>query len=740
MTLNLSLVIHNHQPVGNFDLVFAMATERAYDPILGLLERHPAVHLSLHYTGPLWDWLLAHRPDHVDRLRALVARGQVELLTGAYYEPILVAIPDADKVGQIRKMTHFIRETFGYEATGMWLAERVWEPHLPRPLAEAGVRYTLLDDTPFKMAGLTDDDLFGPYVTEEQGHTVTVFGNVMYLRYAIPWHPVEEVMEWLRAQATAHPGGVAVMGDDGEKFGLWPGTWDLCWGPETWMDRFFAALESSADWLRTRLLGEVAAELPPLGRVYLPCASYEEMMDWALPPRDFAAMRRIRRELREAGRTDVLRFVRGGLWRGFIARYDEVNQMHKKSLWVSRKVHGMPEGEAKARALDHVWAAQCNCGYWHGLFGGIYLFHIRAANYANLIAAESIADGARAGQGAWVWTEQGDLDADGHPEVILNTDRQVLTFKPSYGGALVEWDWRSCGYNLINTMTRRREGYHEELRQAAEEGRLVLPDQPDRPDGVRVKEPDLHTRLFHDWYRRAAFLDHSLHPDTTLDGFYRAQYGEQGDFVNQPYEAQVKEDPAGLTLILTRHGTVWVGDQAIPVRLEKRFMVTPGNDLLTVHYRFAVGSRPQSEAEGRIFFLRFGVEMNWGILGGGSEKGLLRVLRGREKITRRLADIGEVRDVTGFTFNLPCLAHGEPRSAAEGPHVRSEPRSAAEWRPEVTLTLSVPATLWHFPLEAVSNSEAGYERVYQGTCTLVGWDLALGPGESWEATLQVALA
>jgi len=613
----------------------------------------------------------------------------------------------------------------------MWLAERVWEPHLPRPLAEAGVRYTLLDDTPFKMAGLTDDDLFGPYVTEEQGHTVTVFGNVMYLRYAIPWHPVEEVMDWLRAQAAAHPGGVAVMGDDGEKFGLWPGTWDLCWGPEAWMDRFFAALESSADWLRTRPLGEVAAELPPLGRVYLPCASYEEMMDWALPPRDFAAMRRVRRELRESGRTDILRFVRGGLWRGFIARYDEVNQMHKKGLWVSRKVHGMPEGEAKARALDHVWAAQCNCGYWHGLFGGIYLFHIRAANYANLIAAESIADSARVGRESWVWTEEGDLDADGRPEIILNTDRQVLTFKPSYGGALVEWDWRAVRYNLLNTVTRRREGYHEELLRAAEEGRLVLPGQPDRPDGVRVKEPDVHTRLFHDWYRRAAFLDHFLHPDTTLDGFYRAQYGEQGDFVNQPYRVQVKEDPAGLTLILTRNGTVWVGDQPIPVQVEKRLVVTPGNDLLTVHYRLMSSAR---------FILRFGVEMNWGVLGGGSEAAFLRILRGREKVTRRLADTGEVRDVTSFTFNLPYLVRSEPRSEAEGRPAGSEPRSEAEGRqPEVTLTLSVPATLWHFPLEAVSNSEAGYERVYQGTCTLAGWDLMLGPGESWEVTLQAAL-
>ncbi len=713
MSLTLALVIHNHQPVGNFDFVFAHATERAYDPILTALERYPAVRLSLHYTGPLYDWLTVHRPDHLERLRALVARGQVELLTGAYYEPILVSIPDADKIGQIRKMTRFLQEMFGYEATGMWLAERVWEPHLPKPIAEAGVRYTLLDDTPFKMAGLTDDDLFGPYITEEQGYTLTVFGNVMYLRYAIPWHPLEEVMDWLRAQAQAHPGGVAVMGDDGEKFGLWPGTWDLCWGEEAWMERFFAALEAESDWLRTRPLGEVAAEIPPLGRVYLPCASYEEMMDWALPPRDFAAMRRVRRELRDGGRTDILRFVRGGLWRAFIARYDEVNQMHKKMLWVSRKAHALPDPERRAEALDHVWAGQCNCPYWHGVFGGIYLFHIRAANYANLIAAETIADKALSRQEAWSRVEQGDLDADGHEEIILNTDRQVLTFKPSYGGALVEWDWRPLGYNLLNTMTRRREGYHAELLTAAEEGRLVLPDQPDRPNGVRVKEPDIHTRLFHDWYRRLALLDHFLHPDTTLDAFYRAQYGEQGDFVNQPYRAtvEVKEGAAGITLALLREGTVWVGDRPLPVRVEKRVTVVPSGDLITVLYRL-------SHQGDSLALLRFGVEFNWGIVGGGSERAYLRAMRGRESAARRLSATGEIREVTGLTVG--------PLFPGKGG--------------EVTIAITHPATLWHFPLEAVSNSEAGYERVYQGTCTLIWWDIALEMGEFWEVTLQASLS
>jgi len=703
--LTLSLVIHNHQPVGNLDYVFADATEKAYDPMLEALTRHPDIRLALHYSGPLLDWLSANRPDHLRRLATLVSREQVELLTGAYYEPILATIPDADKLGQVRKMTDFLIERFGYPATGAWVAERVWEPHLPKALVEAGVTYTLLDDTPFKMVGLDDDDLFGPYMTEEQGYALKVFGNVMHLRYAIPWRPVDEVIEWLRQRARDHPGGVAVSGDDGEKFGLWPNTWDHCWGEDGWIERFFAALEENADWLHTRPLGEVAAEHAPLDRIYLPCASYEEMMHWALPPEAFVTYTRVARELEEEGREDARRFLSGGFWRSFLSQYDEINQMHKKMLWVSRKAHAMPEGQAKRRALDHVWSAQCNCAYWHGLFGGIYLFHIRGANYAHLIAAEQLADRQRRETEAWTEVERGDLDADGHEEVILSSDRQVLTVKPSYGGALVEWDWRDRRYNLLNTMTRRPEGYHRALRRAAEEGRLYLPGQEEIPNGVQVRQRDVHTRLFYDWHRRAALLDHFLEPDTTPEAFYQAHYEERGDFVDGPYQAEAHQgDDARLTL--TREGTVVVGELRFPIQIEKTIGLEPGASELSVHYQVMNLGKIPGE-------LRFGVEFNWGIVGGDGPQAYLDVDRKRHSP----ADFDGGDDVSSLTIGstLPDLAG------------------------EVVLTIDRPTSLWYFPLEAVSNSEAGYERVYQGTCTLLSWDVLLEPHRPWEVALTLNL-
>jgi alpha-amylase len=356
--------------------------------------------------------------------------------------------------------------------------------------------------------------------------------------------------------------------------------------------------------------------------------------------------------------------------------------------------------------LNHTWSAQCNCAYWHGLFGGIYFFHIRVANFAHLIAAENLADRSARDAETWADVERGDFDADGRVEVILNTDQQVLIFKPSYGGALVEWDWRDRHYNLLNTMTRRREGYHQALRKAAQGGRLFLPGQEEIPNGVKVKERDVHTSLFYDWHRRVALLDHFLGPGTTPEDFYQARYEERGDFVDQPYEAAVEEAEDAARLTLTREGTVRVGEVPVPVRIEKTIDTEAGSSELTVGYR--VANLDDISAD-----LCFGVELNWGIVGGDSRYGYLDV--GAER--RGLSDFEGGDRISALTVGstLPDLAG------------------------EVQLDLGRPANLWQLPLEVVSNSEAGYERVYQGTSTLLWWDMLLEPGRHWETRLTFSL-
>ncbi len=706
--IHLSLAVHNHQPVGNFDWGFENATRLAYEPMVSALERHPGVRLALHYSGPLRDWLFEHQPSLMARIRALVERGQVEMLTGGYYEPILISLPDADKNGQIKKMTAAIRHDFDYEATGAWLAERVWEPHLPKSLAEAGAQYTIVDDTHFKYVGLLDDDLFGYYITEEQGYTLKLFGTSQHLRYTIPWATVEKVVEWLRSKADANGNRVAVMGDDGEKFGLWPGTYAHCW-EKGWMEEFFTALEANSDWLIMTPPGEYAARHWALGRIYLPTAAYDEMTEWALPAQQSAEISQLKHRLQDEHREDILRYLKGGTWRNFMSKYPEINSMHKKMLLVSDKVHRIKNRKQRTEALDAVWAGQCNCPYWHGVFGGIYLFHIREATYERLIAAETMADAAEHGDGAWVSALVADVDKDSHDDIILSSDAQSLMFTPALGGALVEWDWRATGLNLANCLTRRQEGYHAELRDAAARGTLVVAGQEKSLTGihtrqVRVKEPGLQNKLFYDWSRRASLIDHLLPETTTLENFYHSQYAELGDFVDQPYTSQLTETGDRITLKLTRSGSVWQGEVRRPLCIEKTVALSAGQLALDVTYQLTnIGNEAIAA--------RFGIETNWGIAGGDGPQAY-SVWPGGELVRlNALHSIGQAAEV--------AFVH--------------------EWYGRIIVTADHPAAWWQFPLETISNSEAGFERVYQGTCITSYWPLDLAPGATWQVALRFKL-
>ena len=273
------LGIHNHQPIGNFDEVFEEAYRKSYKPFMEVLWRHPAVKWNLHCTGILWDWLAAHHADYLDRAREMAARGQVELLSGGFYEPILAILPDADKIGQIQKLSRFIETHFGTKPQGMWCAERVWEPHLPKPIREAGIEYTVLDDTHFLSAGLTKEQLSGYYKVEEQGLALDVFPISQDLRYLIPFSKPEDSIDFMKKSAQSWRGGVRpalVMADDGEKFGLWPKTFELVY-EEGWLEKFLTLIEKNSDWLETATFAEFRKNNRAVGRTYLPTASYFEM-------------------------------------------------------------------------------------------------------------------------------------------------------------------------------------------------------------------------------------------------------------------------------------------------------------------------------------------------------------------------------------------------------------------------------------------------------------------------------
>ncbi len=707
--LHLVLLVHAHQPVGNFDDVFEHAYQHCYVPFLECLAQHPNVRLGLHYSGPLLEWIEHRHPEFFERLRELQDRGQAELVGGGFYEPILISIPPEDQLEQLRRMADYLEKKLGRRPSGAWLAERVWEPQLPAALAQAGVAYTLVDDTHFICSGIEPYQLHGYYVAEDCGKTVKVIPGLKALRYLIPFRSVEETIEFLRGIAGAHPSGLAAMGDDCEKFGVWPGTYEHCYG-DGWLDRFFTALEANADWLETLTPGEYVASNPPLGPAELPTASYSEMMEWVLPTLVRQRLHALQQEF--ASRLDVLSFLRGGFWRGFLSKYAEANLLHKKMLYVSDKIRRLggkgrarpPAARKLAEATTHLLRAQCNDAYWHGIFGGLYAPHLRTALWRELIRAEKLADAVEHGRADFREAMRLDFDADGTEEIYVTSPQFAALFKPADGATLAALDFRANDVALINSIQRRPEAYHAGLREAA----VGAPHRvASIHEQTRVKEAGLERHLRYDRWPRHAFRLLLFAPSKSYTDYEALRLEESAAFAVGTYDV-VELSAERVTL-------------ACEAPLFARSPDDPTNPRLC-----AVKAVSFAESAGGL-----GVSCELQLVNRSAGPLELRV--GLEVIVNLLAATEPDRYFE---------AVGERHPLGWGAAVRaSRLRAVDEWQ-KVAVTLEAPraSEFWIAPIETVSESADGFERVYQGSQILAVWLADLPAGASWTAQVILRVA
>jgi 4-alpha-glucanotransferase len=700
---HLTLLIHAHQPCGNFEHVLEKSYDTSYLPFIEHLEEHPGVRLGLHYSGPLLTWIEEHRPEYFVRLKKLVQGGQVELVGGGFYEPILVSIPPEDQREQITRLAAYLERHFGRLPSGAWLAERVWEPQLPTALAAANVAYTLVDDIHFLSAGFEPEELFGAYIAEDRGRTVWLYPGQKALRYLIPFGKVGDVIAYLRDAASVHPGGVAAMGDDMEKFGVWPGTHEHCY-KDGWLSDFFTALEANSDWLQVSTPGDYLATHTPLGRADLPTASYTEMMEWALPTRVRQRYHEVLKEF--SARPEVLSFLRGGSWRGFFRKYPESNLLHKKMLHVSSRIAAAPvrhDGSKSAdellQARDLLLRAQCNDAYWHGIFGGIYAPHLRTDPWRNLIRAEAIAD--RQTPGALLArVELLDYDADGANELLFTSPESQALLKPTDGGTIAALDFRPAAATLVNSILRRPEAYHTRLREAA--GKPATGAVASIHEQTRVKEPGLERFLRYDRWSRHAFRVMIFDPSRTHADYEALELREDAGFAggaftvksSAPHDAELFRVDA-----LLLHGKTEAS--APKVLLIKQYSFGPAPRGCEVACEIGLKLNEPLEKP-----VAIGIESVINLLAPAEPDRFFETATGKENLR--------------FSGSLP------------GPILRMEDG----WQ-RVRIALHAPAAdeFWVAPIETVSESEGGFERVYQGSQILALWRPGLTTQKSWSTRL-----
>ena len=701
--VSLCLVLHNHQPIGNFDGVFEQAYQDSYLPFLDVFEGYDALNLSLHTSGPLMQWLEANHPEYIERVRMLVAAGRIEILGGPIYEPILTMLPSRDRVGQIQAYSSYLNRLFQTQIRGMWMPERVWESGLTPDIARAGIDYTVLDDFHFKAAGWADQDLFGGYLTEEDGSLLRVYPGSEKLRYLLPFAPPEDTIAYAREVAERHPGAILVFGDDGEKFGTWPNTKEHVY-QDGWLRKFFDALTENQEWLKTEALGNIAQEQPALGKVYLPECSYREMTEWALPTPQQVLFDDLAHDLQDHPRWEEMsRFFRGGNWRNFKVRYTEANEMYSRMLQVSRKLESTRRSCGDAELLgqieDHLYRGQCNCPYWHGAFGGIYLPHLRNAIYRELIAADNKLDYLEHGAGEFVEASSDDFDLDQHPEVRVSNDKLIAYIAPTQGGMMYELDVRDAVHNLLATIQRRPEAYHAKVRQGSSQSQEEVSSIHDL---VVFKQEGLEDRLQYDRFPRKSFLEHFYDNNVAPEAVARGDAMERGDFVAQPFEAKLRRSASKVQLQLSRDGNAW----GIPLRVTKALTLEAGSSTLGITY--LVEGLPQDRE------LHLALEWNFAGMPSGADDRFFYNSEGEQ-----LGHLGtqlDLRDTRHLGF-------------------------IDQWQGiDVLVGLNRPSNIWAFPIETVSQSEAGFEAVHQSVCVMPHWLLRGDAEGRWSTQMQIRIA
>ena len=397
--VNFLLGFHCHQPIGNFEGVFKEVHNKSYSPLIRTLLKYDSCKFCLHISGYLLEWIVKNDPELIEIIREGVSEHKVEMLGGGYYEPVLASIPRHDRIKQLEMLNEAVKKYFGVYPEGAWITERIWQPDIIDSLNEAGINYAFLDDSQFFQSGIDSNDIDKIFITEYNGKYFNLFPIHERLRYKLPFaNPEESVREILYMNERLS--NLSVMVDDGEKMGSWPNTFEWVYGKafnsedkfdgiggNGWLNKFLTILGDPSNNIKMKLPSELIDEIPIRQPVYLPLSSYREMGEWTLP-----VEKRFKYDYTKEKYPYAV--LAGGIWHNFFIHYPESNLLHKRMLFLSNKINDLkikfPEMQNSINyknAIKELFKSQANDAYWHGVFGGIYLPHLRRGVQNSLIKA-----------------------------------------------------------------------------------------------------------------------------------------------------------------------------------------------------------------------------------------------------------------------------------------------------------------------------------------------------------------
>ena len=394
-------------------------------------------------------------------------------------------------------------------------------------------------------------------------------------------------------------------------------------------------------------------------------------------------------------------FMCGGFWRNFKVKYPETNQMYARMMYVSRLLQSAQQKACDPKLLavaeDHLYQGQCNCPYWHGAFGGIYLPHLRNAIFSHLLKAETLIETAMGRPDQWVEATVDDYDFDGRSETRLANDKLVTWISAHQGGQIYEFDLRHIYHNLGATIQRRPELYHEKVLKGEHQGASEAASIHDR---IVFKQAGLDKRLQYDSRLRNSLIDHFRDQHTDAQAIQEGRSPERGDFADGAYTTRIRRKPNRVQVQLIKHGNAW----GVPLTITKGITLNAGSDELEIAY--LIEGLPADRS-----FL-FGVEFNFAGLPDNQDDRFFSDAKGN-----RLGHLGSI-------LNLSNIKQLKLTDGWLGLEVGLESEQACG--------------IFAYPVQTVSQSESGFELVHQSVAVEPHWLIKGDANGRWSNRMKLA--
>ncbi|MBI3590272.1 MAG: DUF1926 domain-containing protein [Candidatus Melainabacteria bacterium] len=659
--LNLLLGFHSHLPhahSNNNENESIKSQVNFQIGLIDLLNDFQTIRTSFHISGNLISYLDRNHTNFSSSIRNLLDRNQLELFSGGIYEPIFSFTPKDDRQTQLLLMNRLLNHIYGYTPFGAWITELSWEPSLALDLAKSRIQYTCLPKEYFTHSGLQENEISGYYLTEEEGRKIAVFPISHDLDSLMEQYSAEETINNLlknNEKTTTENSSIVLFhkneGSDINKL--------------TWLRDFFEILYKKNDLVETRLFNDYFLSNKPKGRIYLPAIQ------------------------------DLQSQSNSRHWKHLLLKYHEVNLLHKKMLRVSKKINSAKEGKSRfkvikemiSQAQDLLLKGQTNNAYWDNVSGGIYTPQERHNTYANLIKAENLIDAASRHGTKWIQVYEIDYDCDGHDEIIVETETQNVYISPGLGGTILEHDFRPKNINLTNTISRKKELYHNSENQKSE---LLQ-----------------NGNLIYDNYSKLNSIDHFLEKGFDLKRCKSNQLHHLTKEIIHPYQVEkikAKEETCKITLTSNIDLKLEANPQ---IELKKQISLRSGDSSLTFDYTLI------NKSANKIDFI-FAVEFN---------------------INITPLDIHDcyfyLEGNKNHKTQSPALTSDEEIKGINEISIYNRTQGM-----DLTFLWSKQCDLFRYPIQTISYNHKNLKNIYQGTTLFPSWHIVLEPNVPYELSIK----